>query len=58
MYKLDLRDRKILSEIELNARLSNSEIGKRLGVSKQVIDYRLRKLEKNNIIQNVRWIWY
>jgi DNA-binding Lrp family transcriptional regulator len=48
---LDLKDKKILNEIEMNARISHSELGKKVGLSKQVIKYRVERLEKEKIIQ-------
>ncbi|MFH1521602.1 MAG: AsnC family transcriptional regulator [archaeon] len=49
--KLDLKDKKILSELEMNARISFAELGKKVGLSKQVVKYRIQKLESENIIQ-------
>ena len=46
-----MKDRKILSTIEVNGRLSYAEIGKKVGLSKQVVKYRMDLLEKKNIIQ-------
>ncbi|MGC9309813.1 MAG: Lrp/AsnC family transcriptional regulator [Candidatus Nanoarchaeia archaeon] len=51
MRKLDLRDRKILNEIEMNARITHSQLAKKLNTSKQVVKYRIEQLEKENIIQ-------
>lgn len=48
---LDLKDKKILSELELQARMNLSELGKKLNISKQTTKYRLKKLEENEIIQ-------
>jgi Lrp/AsnC family leucine-responsive transcriptional regulator len=41
---------KILSKIINNARLSSSKLSKELSFSREVIEYRLRKLEKDKII--------
>jgi len=49
--KLDLKDRKILYELDKNCRQSNSRIAKKVGLSKQVVNYRINKLQKQNIIQ-------
>jgi Lrp/AsnC family leucine-responsive transcriptional regulator len=49
--KLDLKDRKILVEIEMNARISHASLAKKIGLSKQVIKYRIQRLEKEKIIQ-------
>lgn len=51
MLKLDATDYKILSELDLNARLPVSKIAKRLRLSRDVINYRIRQLEKKNIIR-------
>jgi Lrp/AsnC family transcriptional regulator, leucine-responsive regulatory protein len=51
MERLDLKDKKILNEIEMNARMTHSQLAKKLKTSKQVIKYRIENLEKQNIIQ-------
>lgn len=51
MHKLDLKDRKLLAEIENNARIDNAALGRKIGVSKQVVKYRIERLEKEEIIQ-------
>ncbi len=48
---LDVKDRKILYELDVNARQSASEIGKKVGLSKQVVNYRINNLINNKIIQ-------
>ncbi len=52
MFVLDLIDKKILYALELNSRQSNSSISKKISVSKEVIGYRLRRLENNGVIVN------
>jgi len=52
MYKLDIKDRKILYELDLNCRQSNAQIGKKVGLKRDVVAYRIKKLEENGIIQN------
>lgn len=49
--KLDLKDKKILSELEMNARIPHSELAKKVKLSKQVVKYRIEKLESKKIIQ-------
>jgi len=49
-YKIDTTDLKILSELEENARKTDSEIAKKLKTSQQVISYRIKRLEENKII--------
>ena len=52
MEKLDLKDRKILYELDLNSRQSFSKIGKKVKLSKEVVNYRIKNLLKNKIIKN------
>ena len=47
---LDLKDRKILFELDFNARQTNTEIAKKVGLSKQGVDYRIKNLLKNGVI--------
>ncbi|MBI4980771.1 Lrp/AsnC family transcriptional regulator [Candidatus Woesearchaeota archaeon] len=49
--KLDLKDKKILYELDLNSRATLNEIAKKVKLSKQVVDYRLKNLLKNKIIK-------
>jgi Lrp/AsnC family leucine-responsive transcriptional regulator len=49
--KLDLKDKKILYELDLNSRATLNEIAKKVKLSKQVVDYRLKNLIKNNVIK-------
>lgn len=48
--KLDITDRKILYLLSLNARLNNSVIAKTLNTSKEKVGYRIKRLEKKNIL--------
>jgi Lrp/AsnC family leucine-responsive transcriptional regulator len=48
---MDNIDKKILYELNWDCRQTNSEIGKKLRVSKQVVNYRISKLEKDKIIK-------
>jgi len=47
---LDVKDRKILYELDVNSRQTNSEIAKKVGLSKQVVGFRIKRLEKEGII--------
>jgi len=47
---LDKLDKKIIYELELDASQAVSKIAKKLKQSKEVISFRVRRLEKNNII--------
>ena len=48
--KLDKFDRKILYNLDINARMSNLQIAKKLKISREVVDYRIKRLIKNGII--------
>ena len=50
MNELDLKDRKILYELDLNARQSDSEIAKKVGLSRDSTRYRINKLIENGYI--------
>jgi len=52
MQVLDSKDHKIIYYLFLNSRESLSSIGKKVGLPKTVIKYRLDRLVKENIIQN------
>jgi len=49
--KLDLKDRKLLYALDLNARQSYLELGRKTGVSKDVVIYRMKQLEKKGVIE-------
>lgn len=48
--KLDFKDRKILYQVDMDCRQTNAEIGKKVGLSKQVVDYRIKRFLKEGII--------
>lgn len=50
-YKLDLIDRKILLEMDTDARASFSKIGKKLGIGKNNVQYRVSRLVENGVIK-------
>jgi Lrp/AsnC family transcriptional regulator, leucine-responsive regulatory protein len=52
MFDIDLKDRKILYELDLNSRQSYAELGKKVGLSKETTFYRVNKLVEKNIIKN------
>ena len=49
--KLDTKDLRILRELELDARQSFGEIARKAGLSKEVVLYRVRNLERAGIIR-------
>lgn len=54
--RLDFKDKLILKCLETNARISLTEIAKQTNLQIDTIKYRLKKLEKNNIVKNYRMI--
>lgn len=52
MVKIDLKDRKILYQLDLDCRQSNTQIGKKVGLKKDVVLYRIKKLQDEGIIRN------
>lgn len=56
MIKLDLKDRKILYELDANCRQSASIIGKKVGLSSEVTNYRIKRLESEGIITHYQLI--
>jgi len=50
MTSLDLKDRKILYELDLDCRQSNTQIGKKVGLKKDVVSYRIKKLQEEGVI--------
>lgn len=54
--KLNLKDRKLLYELDNNSRQSCSRIGKKIGLSPEVVNYRIKRLEKESIITKYQLI--
>lgn len=52
MTKIDLKDRKILYELDLNCRESNTQIGRKVGLKKDVVSYRIKRMQDEGIIRN------
>jgi len=48
--ELDIKDKKILFELDKNSRMSLTDLAKKLKTSKEVIHYRLNKLEQEKVI--------
>ena len=52
MIKIDLKDRKILYELDSDCRKSNTQIGKKVGLKKDVVSYRIKKIQEEDVIQS------
>jgi DNA-binding Lrp family transcriptional regulator len=50
IYKIDLKDRKIMYQLLTNSRQSFNSIGKKVGLTKDVVAFRIKRLEKEEII--------
>ena len=50
LEQLDLKDRKILYQLDIDCRQSDSEIGKKVRLSKQTVAYRINGLVRENYI--------
>ncbi len=51
IYELDLKDKKILYELEQDSRQSLQQLGRKIGLSKETTFHRLKNLEKKGIIK-------
>ncbi|MEK6834949.1 MAG: Lrp/AsnC family transcriptional regulator [Nanoarchaeota archaeon] len=49
--KLDLKDKKLLYEIDFNSRQSYQQLAKKIGLSKQGVEYKLNNLIKKGVIK-------
>ena len=50
VINLDLKDRKILEQLEIDSRQSNSKIAKKVGLSKDAVAYRIKNLENKKLV--------
>ena len=50
MYELDMKDRKILFELDKNSRQSLASLSRKTSMSKQVLNYRINKLVHDGVI--------
>ena len=52
MVKLDLKDKQILYQLDLNSKMSLRKIGHHVKLSKSVVQYRINRLVREGIIKN------
>ena len=50
MMNIDLLDKKIIFELDLDSRQSSQQLARKVRSSKEVVAYRLKRLEKNSVI--------
>jgi len=55
-FKLDKKDWKILHQLDSNARQSCSQIARKVGLSSEVVNYRIKRLEHEQIITHYQVI--
>ena len=48
---IDKTDRKILYELDLNARKPHSQIAKKLRINRSIVSYRINEMKKKGIIK-------
>jgi DNA-binding Lrp family transcriptional regulator len=51
MYNLDVKERKILYQLDIDSRQSFRSIGRKVGLSKDVVSSRVKKLQENGVIR-------
>lgn len=51
LVKIDLKDRRILHQLDIDARQSYAQIGKKIRLSKSVVEYRINRLKERGIIR-------
>ena len=56
MFKLDLKDRKLLYELDIDSRQSAHQIAKKIGLSKDAVIYRINKLQEAGVIKQFHTI--
>jgi Lrp/AsnC family transcriptional regulator, leucine-responsive regulatory protein len=54
--EIDTLDHKILAELQKNARITNAEIGRRVGLSAPAVGDRITKLEQHGYIEGYRTV--
>ena len=51
MCKIDLKDRKILYELDYDSRQSLTQVGKKVGLKKDIVSYRIKRLQDEGYIK-------
>lgn len=52
MYKLDVKDKKLLYELDCNSRRPINQLARKIGLSKDAVNYRINKLIQEGIIKS------
>ena len=48
--KIDLKDKKILFELDLNSKITYSALSKKVGLKQETVRYRVKRLQDEGII--------
>ncbi len=48
--KIDVKDKRILAALDMDARMPFTELAKKVSLSRQVVEYRLKRLQKDSVI--------
>ena len=57
MSPLDIKDRKILAELDMKARMPLTQLARKVGLSRQVVEYRLRRMQKEGVILGAKAVF-
>ena len=57
MTKIDLKDRKIISALDMNARMPLTELAKKVGLSRQVVEYRIKRMKEEGVILGAKAVF-
>jgi len=52
MEEIDIKDKKILYNLSLDSRQSLTKLGKKVGLSRELVKYRIKRLQEKEIIKN------
>ena len=52
MYEFDLKDKRLLYELDCNSRQTIQQLAKKIGLSKDAVKYRMNKLINEGIIKS------
>ncbi|MBI4453475.1 Lrp/AsnC family transcriptional regulator [Candidatus Woesearchaeota archaeon] len=57
MVKIDVKDRKIISALDMDARMPLTELAKKVGLSRQVVEYRIKRLKEEGVILGAKAVF-
>ena len=57
LLKLDIKDKRILKELFVNARMPYSRIAKKVGLSKEVVHYRVNRMKSQGLLKGFNSVY-